>query len=370
MATKTTKFEMINPYQKYGLKRRPTFNEILGLIEEDQQMLRPFPDRTATQFRNSPQGSFFDGADHIELLKEQQNRVLDRQMRQMMLQKQSRENGQTYHLEQHRDARQSLASIRDARQSLASIRDDSGANTPIETVQGDSGMVTPSEASSSQIYHASSQRRELEQRTRALQERQREVGRRHREAVNRLNDTLTQNMLNRGFTGLLEMPELEEVTQQTEGDLSAEELIPDDEYQGLTVYERGVFNFNNDTQNILDDDRITADGLMFQLFYRDQLNPRDIKDIENEPDEMKQKESLARIINWMIEHDDWETMANQQKLSRKMKEWKNIKKKRGSGVVRQFLSSAGSAASSALSAGLQEVGKGAVKGAISAMTGT
>ena len=73
MATKTARFEIINPYQKYGLKRRPTFNEILGLIEEDQQMLRPFPDRTATQFRNSPQGSFFDGADHIELLKEQQD---------------------------------------------------------------------------------------------------------------------------------------------------------------------------------------------------------------------------------------------------------------------------------------------------------
>ena len=346
MTTKTAIFEIINPYQKYGLKRRPTFNEILGLIEEDQQMLRPFPDRTATQFRNSPQGSFFDGADHVELLKEQRSRVLDRQMRQMMLQKQSRENGQTYHLEQHRD--------------------NSGANTPIETVQGDSGMVTPSEASSSQIYHTSSKRRELEQRTRALVERQREVGRRHREAVNRLNDTLTQNMLNRGFTGLLGMPELEEVTQQTEGDLSAEELIPDDEYQGLTVYERGVFNFNNDTQSIVDDDRITIDGLMFQLFYRDQLTPRDIKDIENEPDEMKQKESLVRIINWMIEHNDWETMANQQKLSRKMKEWKNIKKKRGSGVVRQFLSSAGPAASSALSAGLQEVGKGA----ISAMTGT
>ena len=109
---------------------------------------------------------------------------------------------------------------------------------------------------------------------------------------------------------------------------------------------------------------------MFQLFYRDQLTPRDIKDIEDEPDETKQKESLVRIINWMIEHNDWETMASEQKLSRKMKEWKNMKKKRGGGVVRQFLSSAGSVASSAISAGLQEVEKGAVKGAISAMTGT
>ena len=77
----------------------------------------------------------------------------------------------------------------------------------------------------------------------------------------------------------------------------------------------------------LTDDRITVDGLLFQLFYRDQLTPRDIKDIEDEPDETKQKESLVRIINWMIEHNDWETMASEQKLSRKMKEWKNDEEK-------------------------------------------
>ena len=72
----------------------------------------------------------------------------------------------------------------------------------------------------------------------------------------------------------------------------------------------------------------------------------------------------------MIEHDNWETMGTQQKIKRKVKEWKDIKRRRGGGVVRQFLSSVGSVASSAISAGLQEVGKGAVKGVIGAMTGT
>ena len=51
MATKTARFELVNPYQKYGLKRKPTFNEILGLLSEDQKLLRPFPDRTATQLK-------------------------------------------------------------------------------------------------------------------------------------------------------------------------------------------------------------------------------------------------------------------------------------------------------------------------------
>ena len=50
MTTKTARFEIVNPYQKYGLKRKPTFNEILGLLSEDQKLLRPFPERTAIQF--------------------------------------------------------------------------------------------------------------------------------------------------------------------------------------------------------------------------------------------------------------------------------------------------------------------------------
>ena len=59
--------------------------------------------------------------------------------------------------------------------------------------------MTPSDVSSSQIiYHADAQR-ELEQRARGLAQRQQEVGRRHGEAVNRLNDTLTRNMLRSGF---------------------------------------------------------------------------------------------------------------------------------------------------------------------------
>ena len=174
MATKTARFEIVNPYQKYGLKRKPTFNEILGLLSEDQKLLRPFPDRTATQFRNSPQGSFFDGTDSIELLKEQQNRVLDRQMREMILRRQAQQNGGTFHVDRHNDSFTSEQSV------------------------SDSGMMTPSDVSSSQIiYHADAQR-ELEQRARGLAQRQ-QVGRRHGEAVNRLNDTLTRNMLRSGF---------------------------------------------------------------------------------------------------------------------------------------------------------------------------
>ena len=34
MTTKTARFEIVNPFQKYGLKQKPTLNEILGLLSQ------------------------------------------------------------------------------------------------------------------------------------------------------------------------------------------------------------------------------------------------------------------------------------------------------------------------------------------------
>lgn len=99
MATAT--LENINPYSKYGLKRRPTYNEIIGLIGENDTLTGELPNRDATFFKASPEGSFFDGLDHLEILKEEQNRIHERQMRELLM----RQNlgGRTYHAERLRD---------------------------------------------------------------------------------------------------------------------------------------------------------------------------------------------------------------------------------------------------------------------------
>ena len=57
----TMALEMINPYSKYELKRRPTYDEIAGLIGENEALTGSLPDRRATLFKASPEGSFFDG---------------------------------------------------------------------------------------------------------------------------------------------------------------------------------------------------------------------------------------------------------------------------------------------------------------------
>ena len=108
MATAT--LELVNPYSKYGFKRRPTYNEIIGLINENETITGQLPDRTATLYKASPEGSFFDGTDALELMKEQQNRISQRQLQELLLKQNTALNGLTYHLERHRQKSSSSSS--------------------------------------------------------------------------------------------------------------------------------------------------------------------------------------------------------------------------------------------------------------------
>ena len=90
----------VDKYSIYGLKRRPTYEEIIGVIDEsNEQITGKLPDRSATMFRNSQEGSYFDGADAMEQLKEEQGRLLLRQMSDILLRQNVRTAGRTYHTE-------------------------------------------------------------------------------------------------------------------------------------------------------------------------------------------------------------------------------------------------------------------------------
>ena len=108
MATAT--LELINPYSKLGLKRRPTYDEVINLINENETITGQLPDRTATLYKASPEGSFFDGTDALELIKEQQNRISQRQLQELLIRQNTTLNGLTYHLERHRQQSSSSSS--------------------------------------------------------------------------------------------------------------------------------------------------------------------------------------------------------------------------------------------------------------------
>ena len=98
----TAVLENVNKFSYLGLRRRPTYNEIIGLIKENETLTGELPNRDATFFKASNEGSFFDGLDSLEVLKEQQHRILQRQMQDLLLRQNVRENGGTFHLERHR----------------------------------------------------------------------------------------------------------------------------------------------------------------------------------------------------------------------------------------------------------------------------
>ena len=102
MATAT--LEHVNKFDYLGLRRRPTYNEIIGLIKENETLTGELPNRDATFFKASNEGSFFDGMDSLEVLKEQQQRILQRQVQDLLLRQTVRQNGGTFHLERHRQS--------------------------------------------------------------------------------------------------------------------------------------------------------------------------------------------------------------------------------------------------------------------------
>ena len=92
----------VDKYSIYGLKRRPTYEEIIGIIDESNEKITgKLPDRSATMFRNSQEGSYFDGADAMEQLKEEQGRLLLRQMSEILLRQNVRTAGRTFHTERN-----------------------------------------------------------------------------------------------------------------------------------------------------------------------------------------------------------------------------------------------------------------------------
>ena len=102
MATAT--LEHVNKFDYLGLRRRPTYNEIIGLIKENETLTGELPNRDATFFKASNEGSFFDGMDSLEVLKEQQQRILQRQLQDLLLRQTVRSNGGTFHLERHKQS--------------------------------------------------------------------------------------------------------------------------------------------------------------------------------------------------------------------------------------------------------------------------
>ena len=174
----------VNKMSKLGLRRKPTYSEIIGMIDKSNEKITgKLPNRDATFFKSSPEGSFFDGSDAMEQLREEQGKLLLRQMSEILLRQNVRTAGRTFHTERMQQLPTQSPVIAQPTQPM---------NVDEELTQ----QPTPT-APSHSTQQASQLQAELEQRRSTAMKRREETAMNHRgEVFKQSKPTLAQQMLN------------------------------------------------------------------------------------------------------------------------------------------------------------------------------
>ena len=81
---------------KIQFHRRSRYEDILELVNDNEEALKPFPNRDAVFYKASNKGSYFDGKDHLDRLKAEQKRINERLVRDHMLREYATDNDLTH----------------------------------------------------------------------------------------------------------------------------------------------------------------------------------------------------------------------------------------------------------------------------------
>ena len=185
----TATLKMNNPYSKLGLKRRPT-DEIIGLISENETITGKLPNRDATFFKGSPEGSFFDGSDSLEVLKDEQERLLLKQMGELLLRQNARRNGTTFHTQRTQSLPATSPTIEQPTQPMDVEAQAQTQSAPTTQVQTQSAPTAPTVSSQSTQLNT-----ELQQRRNITTQRQQAVIMNHRGEIFQQNKpTITEQI--------------------------------------------------------------------------------------------------------------------------------------------------------------------------------
>ena len=299
MATAT--LELINPYSKLGLKRRPTYDEIIGLINENETITGKLPDRTATFYKASPEGSFFDGSDALEILKEQQNRIMEREMRDLLMRRNVRMNGGTFNVER-----------------MQSSSSSSSSTAPVDT---DRNIL------SAQVQA------DLAEIDRRMTERAQQTGEAQREELTRQSAMPTLERFLSGFTspirGSRPVPQIDltkDDTEQAEEDFFPEELMTARESPDETRNSKleSEISYSTNIENW------TEEQLEFQLFIRglDVFSQSFISRYFNRGS--SKREIYKGIVIRFIEDGTWKRRIEERLLQSRISEYRDINRPRGS----------------------------------------
>ena len=312
----TAVLENVNKFSYLGLRRRPTYDEIIGLIKENDNITGKLPNRDATFFKASNEGSFFDGLDHLEILKEQQNRILQRQVQDLLLRQNVRANGGTFHLERH------LQSANTTETQPAELQPD--RNTLSVGLQAD-----------------------LQRRQQQLRDRQQQTGEAHRSLISRATTPILE-----GLASLRRFPRTEASTpsEVVRRAVSEEEAPParqqqtetfiigsssENEEEMLTAREQPKSKLMKSISYSTNIERWNEDELEFQLFIRG----KDMNSPENSLEGMRKKgkgkgltksQYYRQTAQKMINDGTWDTRIEEQLLQSRINKYYDKSKPRGS----------------------------------------
>ena len=192
----------VNKMSKLGLRRKPPYEEITTLISDNEKITGKLPNRDATFFKSSPEGSYFDGSDAMEKLREEQGKLLLRQMSDILLRQNVRTAGRTFHTERLQQLPTTSPVIAQPTQ-------------PMSVDEETPNQATPTMPSST-TQQASQLQAELSQRAKTAMKRREETTMNHRGEVFKQNKpTITEQIHHinppRSFTPI--RPENYELTE-------------------------------------------------------------------------------------------------------------------------------------------------------------
>ena len=310
---------------KSELRLRPTYDELIGMINEQGDPNRPpieqVIDRRATIFRNNQFGSQFDNVDFLGLKKQEEDKVKN-ELRQTQLRQTAMSTGSSMGILSY------------------------GGLTPVGAYNAD-GFETPD----SDDYRMTAEqinriRAELE----AGERRQREAQQASSSSARSdLSDATSQSlpagipihsMATDQEEDEEEMPPLETPTEVAEEEDDDETQVPP---QSRKHKETIDYNENIDRWKNKD---VSVDDILYQLHLRGiQLT----KEQEQEMDKLKtkgkgktptKKDYLLNYVERLIQTGKWADEVNDQLIQKRMEDWRQMKKGKGKG--------SGSASSSGL----------------------
>ena len=362
---------------KAELKLRPTYDELVGRIESQGDPNRPsieqVIDRKATIFRNNQFGSQFDNIDFLGLKKQEENRAKEN-LRQAQIRNAGIQQGTSTGL-------MGIDTTGFVEPSLAS-----GLTTPAEVFDDAVLRPEPTLEEMEEIRRnvrenlsASDDLRRAEEQ-KALEiirasmigdtERYREQVRKQQVEISQMTKNDLSDVHGQVLPAGVPVHSMDAPVQSNQGyppSLPApppQEEDSEEEEELTALVQQVAFTNGFDPDKVFNDDSINYRGLMFQLHVKDLLTPETIELLNKIPTDQKKKQYLVSLMEGLKENDEWDADFNSQKFSRKIKEFKKIRRQVKSKTVEP---SAGSSSSSSGGGGIGSAivgGAKAVGGAV------